>query len=81
MERAERISVISMERAPATAPAQIADQRRPDEGRDRRLARVHRQVSRGEYVVNSQNVAAAILERIGATFGEGRAGQREPRWS
>ena len=38
--------------------------------RDERLARVQKEVARGEYVVNSQNVAAAILERIGATFSE-----------
>ncbi len=57
MEIAERISVISMERAPAHE-------------RSKRLERVQGQVSRGEYVVDSHSVAAAILERIGATFSE-----------
>lgn len=57
MEQAERTSVISMDRAPA-------------EERSKRLERVHRQVSRGEYVIDPQTVAAAMLERIGATFSE-----------
>lgn len=36
---------------------------------DEQLATVQRQVSRGEYQVNSQRVAVAILERIGVMQG------------
>ena len=35
------------------------------EANDEQLADVQRRVSRGEYEVNSQRVAVAILERIG----------------
>lgn len=37
---------------------------------------VQRQVSRGEYVVNSQQVAVAILERIGVIQSQGRVSGR-----
>ena len=36
---------------------------------DEQLTDVQRQVSRGEYEVNSQRVAVAILERIGVIQG------------
>lgn len=36
---------------------------------DEQLADVQKQVSRGEYQVNSQRVAVAILERIGVIQG------------
>jgi hypothetical protein len=47
---------------------------------DEQLTDVQRQVSRGEYEVNSQRVAVAILERIGVIQGpepvNGRRGGR-----
>lgn len=52
--------MISMDRT----PNEDSDQR------DERLKRVGRQVTNGQYVINAQNVAAAILERSGATFNE-----------
>jgi hypothetical protein len=43
---------------------------------DEQLEVVHRQVNRGEYVVNSQQVAVAILERIGVIQSRGRISGR-----
>lgn len=43
---------------------------------DEQLTDVQRQVSRGEYEINSQRVAMAILERIGAIQSRGRLSGR-----
>lgn len=43
---------------------------------DEQLTDVQRQVSRGEYEVNSQRVAVAILERIGVIQSRGRLSGR-----